>query len=420
MAREMSKSQSLKRILTRAKEKEEKYDWLEAAKSYERALQSESPTDSLAAETWDRIGFCYSRASTQTEAPEEFKKIRQLAAEAYKKAAELFEKEGSLKNQGKNLQCYAMAEYVGSWLASNPLDKRIMLDECRSLGNKSLKAYENAGDQLGHGSVCNDLLLFLLERLYVATDSREMRDITREGMDCADKAVAVLSKLGNKSELLRAYFTASLQSWQAHACMQKRKELMQRSLSYSEKALELSRDVKDPYYGAMSNWAAAFCNLLFTEKVESALEYANEMLKQGRTLRDNYLKGVALYILTFVINWMILREEDPDKRKEGHEKIIKCSKEGIPYLQLISQNFFIAETCLFYAETYSSLARDVITNIETKRDMLEKAVEIGRKGLENAIKSGSPDATGSTHHALAKCCISIPTSKLKMRIKQDY
>jgi hypothetical protein len=74
--------------------------------------------------------------------------------------------------------------------------------------------------------------------------------------------------------------------------------------------------------------------------------------------KGNYLKGVASYALTFITNWMILREEDPDKRKEEHEKISKHAEDAIHYLQLGSQDFLIAETILFYAETYSSLACD--------------------------------------------------------------
>jgi KaiC/GvpD/RAD55 family RecA-like ATPase/tetratricopeptide (TPR) repeat protein len=398
----MSQSPPLQEILAVAKEKEKNYDWIEAAKSYEQALQIESITVSFAAETRERMGFCYSRASTQARDLENFKEIRQLSVEAYKDAAELFEKEGSPKNRGRSAHCSAVAEYVRSWLALNPLEKRKMLDECCLLGKKSLKAYESAGDQMGYGKMCNDLLLCLLERLYVASDWREMRSIAQEGIDCADKAIAVLSKLGNKSELLRAYFTASLQSWNAHACMEKRKELMRRSLSYSEKALKLSREVKDPYYAAMSNWAAAFCSLLFTEKVESAMEHAKEMLKQGTVVGDNFLKGVASYVLTFVYNWMILREEDPDKRKKGHEEIIKHAEEAIRHLQLVSQDFFIAETILYYADARANAARDVVTGVKEKRSILENAVEIGRKGLEHATRSGSPDATGSTLHALSK------------------
>ncbi len=377
--------------------KEKNWDWLEVAKSLEPAA---SPT----AETWEKIGFCYGRASRQAEDVEGFKKLMRLAVEAYKSAAKLFEKEGGLKNKGKSAQCNAVAAYLSSWLASGPSDKREMLEECRLLAKKSLKAYENAGDELSYAQMGNDLLLCLLERLNVASEWREMRNIAREGIDHADKVIAVLSKIGNKSELLRAYFTASLQSWYAYIIEQedKRKELMRRSLSYSAKALELSREVDNPYYAAMSNWAAAFCNLLFTEKLESALEYTKEMLEQGITVRDNYLKGVASYVLVFVTNWMILREGDPDKRKEGHEKIIKHAEEAIRYLRLVSQDFFIAGTYLFYAETYSSLARDIVTSLEEKRAILEKTVEIGRKGLEHATRSGSPDAMVSTRHALSK------------------
>ena len=400
----MSSDRDIGTILKKAKEQEKEYEWHEAAKSYEQVLNLESNTVSFVAETWERIGFCYGRASMQAKDLEEFKKLRQLAVEAYKSAAQLFEKEDSLKNQGKSAQCNAISEYVSSWLASGPSEKRKRLEECRMFGNKSLKAYENAGHELDYGKMCNDLLFCLFESLYVASDGKEMRNIAQEGIDCANKAIAVLSKLGNKSELLRAYFTASLQSWYAANIseQEEKKELMRRSLSYSEKALELSRAVDNPYYTAMSNWAAAFCTLLFTEKVESSLECAKEMLKQGMTIRDNYLKGVASYVLAFVTNWMMLREADPGKEREGHEKIIKYAEDAIRYLQLVSQDVFIAETYLFYAESYSSQAREVEVSSEEKRAILEKAVEIGRKGLEHAIRSGSPDAAVSTLHALSK------------------
>ncbi len=391
-------------FLKEAREQEKKYEWLKAAKHYEKALQSKlSPP--LAAETWEKTGYCYSMASRQVETAEEFKRIRQLAVEAYKTAAKLFENEGSQKNQGKSAQCNATAELVGSWLASNPQEKRRMLDESLKFGNESLQAYENAGDQLSYGKMCNELLLCLLERQYVAFDWNDMKSVAQEGGKYANQAVSVLSKLNDKSELLRAYFTASLQSWYAANISEqeeKRKELVQRSLDYSEKALALSREVDNPHYTAMSNWAAAFCTLLFTAKVEASLEHAKNMLKHGETVGDNYLQGVASYVLAFVTNWMTLREADPDRQKEGHRNIIKYAEEATAYLQLVSQDFFIAETYLFYAESYSALARDVEANVEEKRAMLEKAVKIGRKGLEHAIRSGSPDATGSTLHALSK------------------
>jgi len=146
-------------MLKKANEQEGKHEWLEAAKSYEKLLSSKQVASSLAAETWERIGFCYNWASRQTEDLDGFKKLRQLSVEAYKSAAKLFEKEDSLKNQGKSAQCKAIAEYVCSWLASNSSEKRKMLDECIEFGKKSLEAFEKADDKLNYGKMCNDLLL---------------------------------------------------------------------------------------------------------------------------------------------------------------------------------------------------------------------------------------------------------------------
>jgi len=120
----MPSDRDISTILKKAKDQEKEYEWLEAAKSYEQVLNLESNTVSFVAETWEIIGFCYGRASMQAKDLEEFKKLRQLAVEAYKSAAQLFEKEDSLKNQGKSAQCNAISEYVSSWLASGPSEKR--------------------------------------------------------------------------------------------------------------------------------------------------------------------------------------------------------------------------------------------------------------------------------------------------------
>jgi len=397
----LSSELTIRALVEKARELEKEYRWSEAAESYGQVVRSESITSSFASEIWERMGFCYSRASTQAENLEIFRKIRQLAVEAYTNAARLFQKEGGLKNQGRSAQCCALAEYMSSWLASDPSEKRKMLDKCRLLAKESLEAYKNAGEQLDYGTMCNDLLLFLFDRFNMASDLKETEEIAQEGMNCADEAIRTLEKLENKCELLRAYSTASLQSWYAYGTEPKN-ELMRRSLSYSEKALKISKEVDDVYYIAMSNWAAALCSLLFTENVAKSVEYAKEMLEQGKVLRDNYVKGVSSYVLAFATDWMTLREEDPDRKKEGYGKIFQYAENAISYLQQISQDFFIAETYLFYAENYFSLAREVIIGSDQKRASFARIVQMGRKGVEHATRSGSQDAMVSTLHILSK------------------
>jgi predicted amidohydrolase len=410
----MSPAPNPEAILKKAKEQERKYRWFEAAKSYEQTLRSKSGTS--AAEIWQRIGFCYNHASKQTKGQEEFKKVRKLAVEAYKNAAKLFEKEEGLKNQGKTAQCNAIAEYTCSWLASGAPEKEKMLDKCRAFGNIALKAFRNAGDELNYGKTCNTLLLCIYDRLYFASTEKEKRVIAQGGLNYGNKAILVLSKLGNKNELLRAYSIAGLLNWYVANISEQeeeRKKLANRSLRYSKKAVALSKEVDDPYFTVRSRWAAALCTLFFTEKIESALEYAKEMLQQGFKVNDNYLKGVASYILAFVTDWMIPWEANPGKRKERCEDIIKYAEDAIRHLQLVSQDSLIAETYLFYVESYSSLARDFAVNPSEKLAFSKKAVEIGRKGLQYAVRSGSPDAIGSTLHALSKALHSC--SNLKQR-----
>jgi len=390
----------------KAKEQEKTYEWFKAAKCYEEMLRSGTEDASFVGTVWEKIGSCYDSASKQAETVEEFVRLRQSAVEAYRSSAKALESEDRLENQGKRAQLSAIAELVSSWLAPTAAEKRTMLDECVKLGKESLEKYKKSTDEASYGKMCNDLLLCFFERLCIASDWRELKNIAHEAISYGLDAVNVLSKLADKEDLLAAYSTASLLNWYAANFSEQdertRKELVQRSICYSEKALELSKQVENPSLVAMANWAAAYSTIIFTENVEDSFRYAEEMLKQGVEIRDNYLKGVAYYLLALVTDWSTMREGDPDKKKEGHMKIIEFSEHAIRCLQLVSQDFYVAQSYLFYAESYSASGSDVEVSSEERRRILKKAVEAGRKGLEHAERSGSPDALGSALHALSK------------------
>jgi len=397
----MASGWSLEAVLEKAKEQERKYGWLYAAWSYEQALRYDSEA-SFAAEIWKKIGRCYDLASRQSEKLEEFKKLRQLAIDAYRKAASLFEE---LKNPGKNLLCKAMAEHSRSWVSPNPAERRQALDECYALEKEALKAFKTAKDELNYGKTCNDLLLCLLELLHHAATEKEKQIFAQEGEHHSNEAIAVLSRQDNKPELLQAYSSASRHSWYAANISEheeKRKALAQRSLEYAEKAVALSKEVNNPYCTAASEWSATLSTLFFTDRLEDSLQCAKEMLQQGTTLDDNYLKGVAYYLLAFVTDWMVSKEANPDKKEERCQEIIRYGEGAAQCLEVVSKDTIIAETYMFYIESYSTLSRDFATDPLEKRALSKTAVEIGRKGLEHAIRSGSPDAIGSVRHTLSK------------------
>ncbi len=398
-------------ILKKAKEYEGDYSWLEAAKSYESVLSSESLTDSSAAEIWQRIGFCFNQGSRQADNIEEFKNRRQLAVDAYNNASKLFKK--TSKNEGMSEECNVLAEFARSWLVPNLSKKEKILQECCAFANNALELFKKIGNDLSYVEMCNSLLLCLFERISIAPNQMEKQNITQEGIYWGNEAISVLmnmpDSIENKSELLLANSLTSLHSWYAANINEReedRKNFASKSLKYSEKAMELSDEIDNPYYNAMAQWAAALSKLYFTKEIESSLEYAKEMLQQGLTVNDNYIKGIASYILTHATDWIAAKEANPEKKRECYTKIIKYSQDAIRHLQLVSQDYHISETYLFYTESFTHLGLEVEIEVEGKRALLKKAVEIGRKGLEHATRCGYPDAFVPTLHALSKALYS--------------
>jgi KaiC/GvpD/RAD55 family RecA-like ATPase len=386
--------------------KEEKnYRWLEAAKSYEAVLQSSSFPPSSSADYWQRIGHCYELASKQTNELEGFKNLRRLAVEAYEKAYGFFVEGSALEKQGKGSQCLALAEYTRSWLASSASEKQEILDKCRKLAKVALAVFENSGDKAEFGKTANILNQCLFDRLYIATTGEEVKAASKEGIENAEHTITALSKFGNKNELLLAFSWASLHTWYAANISEQEKQaktLSERCVTYSASALDLSKEVEDPYCKVMALWAETLSTLFFTDNIEISRDHAREMLEQASSIRDNYFTGIAGYLLAFVSDWIVPTEASPDKKKNRHEDILKYAEEAIRHLELVNQDTAIAETYLFYTESYSCLAREFATDPSDKLSFLRKALETGEKGLAHALRSGSLDALGSTLHALSK------------------
>jgi len=384
---------------------EKEYKWLEAAKSYEQILQFNSFSPSSAGDYWRRIGYCYDLASRQTNDLMEFKNLRLQAIEAYEKAAAFFAEDPTPENQGKNLQFLALAEYARSWLASSTTEKKNALDKCRNLAKAALLAFDNSKNAMEYGEVSNTLSQCLFDRLYIGATGEEVNAISKEGVENTELAIASLSKFGSKDNLLLAFSWASLHNWYASNISEQEKQaekFVSRCVSYARNALDLSEEVKDPYRKIMALWAETLSTLFFTDNIESARECAEEMLDQASLTRDNFFIGISGYLLAFVSDWMIPREANPDRKKDRQQEIIKYAGEAIRHLELVNQDTAIAETYLFYTESYSRMAKEFATDPFDKLSFSRKAVETGEKGLDHALRSGSLDALGSTLHALSK------------------
>lgn len=383
---------------------ETEYRWLDAAKFYEENLKSKSLDPVCAAELWQKIGFCYSMASRQAEDFSKFKQLRQRAVEAFVSASNYFRKDQTQESQGKDFACLCIAEYTRSWLASRSSEKNKILQTCYDFGQQALKHFEKVENELYYGKICNVLIQCLFDQLYIAKVEDEKIRVAQEGIELSENAISVFRKLVKKDDLLLALSFASLISWYYANISEEtlRHELIKKCLAYSEEARKLSVRVKNLQNKTFALWAQTFITFFFTEEIDTSLEYAKEMRKGGITLRDNYLKGVAYYLLAFIIDHISGLESNPDKKKQRLNEIIRYSEEAVKCLKLVGQDKLIAEVYQVYPQSYFSLAREFAISHREKLALSKKSVRIGEKGLEYAIQSGSPDAIGSSLHSLSK------------------
>jgi KaiC/GvpD/RAD55 family RecA-like ATPase len=381
------------------------YKWLEIAKSYEQILKSVALADSsLSAEYWQRVGLCYDYASRQASSIDDFKSLRRMSADAYERAAAFCGNE-SLQSHGKNAQCLANAEYVRSWLASDSSEKVKTLDKCRVLAKNALKVFKDAGNASDYGQTANLLSRCLIDRLYVSSTGEEIAEVSREAIENSEEAISVLSKLESKEQILMAFSLASVEYWfvaNTSEQEEERKSIANKSVAYAENAVKVSCEVSNPYAKAAARWAGVLSTLYFTENIECALQYAQEMQEQASIVQDNFFIGVAYYLIAHVIDWKVLSEANPDKRRQAYEEILKYSEAGIRHLELVFQDAIVADTYLFPEQTYSMIASDYAVNLSEKIVYSKKAIAMGKKGLEFAIRSGAPEAMGSTLHGLSK------------------
>ena len=400
----MPESQNLEYLLGQAKEQEKEYEWLGAVDFYQKALTSalDSKDFFKAGEISERIGFCYRRAAYQAENSENFKTQIHLAAELYSKAAELFEN-SEVTNKVKLAKinhCKASRFYANSELATDPSEKKRLLDESRQMMEVALKNYEQADDRIGYGRACGELLECLFDRGTVELDWQERKRIIWEAINNGEKAISMLLDVGDDSELAHVYVMTSLHCYfgtEFTEVKEKWDELVEKGLSYSKKALKLSEKVEDAYLVSMSCLEVSQGALLLGDFLQ-AVSTSNLMFQNSEKTRDNFLLGLTfLYWKAQAMSMMMTMEENPDKMREGYSIAIRYAEDALRYFSIVSSHTFAFVACSLIAESYIDLAREVETSIEQKNVLLEKAVKFGRKGLEHAEQSGPSDILFSLH-----------------------
>ena len=130
----------------------------------------------------------------------------QWAVEAYGIAHDLYEKLADGQGAPWMLRCRAISRDLSHWLASDPSEKRRLLDECLELEEGALEAFWDLGNKLEYGRTYNELPLVTWHRINREWDRQVTRGIFEKAIAWGEKAVTALTELGDSHELARAHF----------------------------------------------------------------------------------------------------------------------------------------------------------------------------------------------------------------------
>jgi hypothetical protein len=415
----MSEAFGAEPFLGQAGERERGYDWVGAVGSYKKALGLLSETDFLRmGQIQERVGCAFYRAAMQAGSVEQFGERMREAVANYEKAKEFYERLGEIGKTAKMLRCDALIAYLGHWLATEASEKKRLLDECWRMGKEALKAYEEAGDQLGYGKTCVDLADCLDDRLDLELDTRVREKILDEALGRGEKAIQIFSNAGDEHELARAYCVTSIHCFNAAMSLRvetKRRECEKKTFEYVKEAIRISESVGDKLVLSRSTVCLGLAESdLGAGLGEVALDLFKKALRYGTETKDHRVSSEAFDGLAYSNIGIIFIEEDLEKLREKSRKSEEYASEAIRCSVLVNHGRGIPHSYpIGYVWNLVELARREI-ELETRHKLLKKAVGLGKQGLEHAQRAGSTHAILHASHMLAQASCDLSTMETEV------
>ncbi|MFX1554962.1 MAG: hypothetical protein ACFFBV_13625 [Promethearchaeota archaeon] len=400
----MSKSESIQSLLAQAKEKEKKYEWLDAAELHKKTLsQVLKQKDFLkTGDIQERIGHCLHRAGFQAESQEDFKEIIQLAIEAYEKAYGFYEELGDEQKAARMFRCSAVVKYLGYWLTSDPSEKRTLLDECLEMEGKALALFFDFGDVLEYGRTYNELSQVFWLRFVLEWNGQIRKSIIERGMEWEQRAAKLFTELENSYEIagtlfaLDPMYVCDPRGYRFITEPEKQEQHRLQTVKHMRDVIKSSERVGDAYVKGLSYLWLGICM--------HSSSYWKKSLECGKETRDNYLQALALDYLAYVTYWEAIATGDPEKRRGLAEKAMQFYDEAQHHCSIVAfllpRGGFVGPPA-GHAEHYWQLALWE-TDPQKRLEFLEKSEKSGMEALKLAEESDIPIVIGTVLHVVSK------------------
>ncbi len=386
--------------------KEERWNWLGAASNYRKSVKKHLASKNFvkAGEAQERVGLCLYRAAFQSETPREFKRRIRAATDAYQMGAEIFKKTDGHRSTARISCCKASATYAKYWVAKRASTKRRLLHECCVLAKKALNKYESFGDKQGLVKVCNDLVLYLDDSLGLVSRKSDAQKLLKESDYCCERALEASLALGDEYEIARAYYNVG-RHYRVSVFLRpltgKTEKNRQEALGYLQRAKELFEKVNDDYLSVLASLDFAYiANSRITLDPNLGMEHFEQLSSQGAEMRDNYVIACASLWLAFHSWWMMRLEQDSEKKRHWYQKCAAYADKAMHHSNIVSDDCGTALACWIRSYAEHAFAEELETQPNARRLRLEESINIARKGVKHAERSGVLEAAHFTKNAL--------------------
>ena len=371
---------NLESLLEKAKELEKRYEWLQATEYYNKAadFNRDEENNFKVAEIQEKIGYCYFRSAFQARVKSIFHKRMTSSALAYKKSAEYFQKCKNEITQIKENNSTSMIFYTKSWIETDFSKKKNLINQWWNLKSKVLVDFEKVGNKIEVAKTCNDILEGSYAfKYWLGTNWKEAEKIRNELISLGEKAITILSSLNQEYELARAYCWTSRYCLDNNTMMSEQpREIDQKAVEYSKKAIKLSIRTGDAWLIGWSNYIPP---ILIKNEFKSEENFPNSLVKYGKKSKDNYLLGLGKFLHIMRSFLAVSKHENPDKNRKMFENNKKLAHEVFRHFKII--NMEIHNPYYTACIAYIGLA-SIELKLKTRYELLTKAVEFGRQGVK--------------------------------------
>ncbi len=383
-------------FLSLADKQEKDYNWLASAQTYSEFLRGSSEEEShKRGIIHEQCGYAFYRAATQANGQGEFSSRMTRATAEFRNAIRLFRKENSPEERARELRCKAMVSHLRYWLTSDVGEKKRLVNDSWSITKDSLEAFQLSGNSLEYGRTYNQLSSNAFLSLSYSWTFRTRYRILKQAVAYGIKAINLLSNLGNKYELGRAYLTtASYLCWLAKydPDVEQKEELIQKARAYWLEARGLAEETADIWTASIEAY-----QLYSACTPQETVDSVERTLSLARKTGDHWAMGIALSFLV-CLEWdeQLLQTEDPNERLARAKQAREHSEEARYHYRLVG---FTSPLGFFYslwerspeAEYYRRIGEDIEIDPGERRTMLLRAVESAEDMLRQAEHSGYPD-----------------------------